>query len=188
MKKYLRLCMTTCLAAALFSCGSDDDNNEVADEVWKQKNEQAFADKAFDATFTRYTSLSNSGVLYYKQITPGNGKRIFYNSRVDVYYEGSLIDGTVFDKRDSTEHIPFKVAISSAVADNSSTTSTGYISGVIKGWTEILQLMTEGEEGVVWIPQEMAYGTEWDSGKVIPPYSTLLFKLKIEKVTWYDEI
>jgi FKBP-type peptidyl-prolyl cis-trans isomerase len=48
--------------------------------------------------------------------------------------------------------------------------------------------MTEGEEGEVWISQDMAYGTEWDNSKIIPPYSTLIFKLKIAKVIWYDEI
>jgi FKBP-type peptidyl-prolyl cis-trans isomerase len=187
MKNYVYLFMMMCLAVALPSCGDDDDNNEVVDEVWKQQNEKAFADKAFDPAFTRYTSLSNSGVLYYKQITQGNGKRVYYNSRVDVYYEGSLIDGVVFDKRDSTSHIPYKVAMSAAV-DNFTTTGTGYNSSVIKGWIEILQFMTEGEEGEVWIPQEMGYGVIQNNNSIIPSYSTLIFKLKIAKVTWYDEI
>jgi peptidylprolyl isomerase/FKBP-type peptidyl-prolyl cis-trans isomerase FklB len=187
MKKYVYLFMMMCLAVALPSCGDDDDNKEVVDEVWKQQNEKAFADKAFDPAFTRYASLSNNGVLYYKQITPGNGKRVYYNSRVDVYYEGSFIDGVVFDKRDSTSHIPLQVAMSAAVADYSTSTGTGYRS-VITGWTEILQFMTEGEEGEVWIPQEMGYGTTQDNSSTIPPYSTLIFKLKIVKVIWYDEI
>jgi FKBP-type peptidyl-prolyl cis-trans isomerase len=181
MKKYLYLFMMMCFAVALPSCGNDKDNNDEVDEVWKQQNEKAFADKAFDATFTPYSAVSNSGVLYYKQLTPGNGKRVFYNSRVDVYYEGSLIDGVVFDKRDSTDHVPFNVAISSAVSNST------YSSGVIEGWTEILQFMTEGEEGIVWIPQVMAYGAT-GQGETIPPYSTLIFKLKIDKVIWYDEI
>ncbi|MDR1203098.1 MAG: FKBP-type peptidyl-prolyl cis-trans isomerase [Tannerellaceae bacterium] len=187
MKKYVYLFMMMCLVVALPSCGKDDDDEEV-DEVWKKQNEQAFLDKAFDATFTSYSSLSGSGVLYYKQITPGNEKRIYYNSRVDVYYEGSFIDGIVFDKRDSTTYVPFNVAISSAVSNYNSTTGAGYSSGVIKGWIEILQFMTEGEEGEVWIPQEMAYGTVWDAAKTIPPYSTLIFKIKVDKVIWIDEI
>ncbi|MDR1403103.1 MAG: FKBP-type peptidyl-prolyl cis-trans isomerase [Tannerellaceae bacterium] len=189
MKKYVYLWTMMCFAVAFFSCGSDSDDNEEVDEAWKLQNEQAFADKAFDAAFTRYLSLSSSGALYYKQITPGNGKRIYYNSRAEVYYEGSFIDGTVFDKRDAAEYqIPFKVAISAAVSNYNATSATGYTSGVIQGWIEILQFMTEGEEGEVWIPQEMAYGTTWDYAKTIPPYSTLIFKIKISKVIWIDEI
>jgi FKBP-type peptidyl-prolyl cis-trans isomerase len=188
MKKYVYLFMMMCLAVALPSCGDDDDNNEVTDEVWKQQNEKAFADKAFDPAFTRYTSLSNSGVLYYKQITPGNGKRVYYNSRVDVYYEGSLVDGVVFDKRDSTNNVAYKLSMNSAVANYNSTTGIGYVPEFILGRGEILQYMTEGEEGEVWIPQEMGYGAIQSSSSTIPPYSTLIFKLKIAKVIWYDEI
>lgn len=188
MKKYLYLFMMMCLTVILPSCG-DDDDDEI-DEAWKQQNEQAFTNKAFDSNFTRITTLSNTGILYYRQIKPGNGKRVYYNSRVDVYYEGSLIDGTVFDKKDSTEHVPLNIAMSSEVANYNSTTGVGYASSsnFIRGWVEILQFMTEGEEGEVWIPQEMGYGSGWDKNKTIPPYSTLIFKLNVAKVIWIDEI
>ncbi|GHT30853.1 hypothetical protein AGMMS49574_11510 [Bacteroidia bacterium] len=185
MKKYLYIVFALCTVALLSSCGKDDKEDTI-DEVWKAENEQAFNAKTFDPNFTRRTAPNNGGILFYKQTKPGNGKPVFFNSRAEVYYEGSLITGVVFDKNDPQFDTPLRVALSSAVDNyNSATNPTGYTSGVIEGWKAILQYMTEGEEGEVWIPQELGYGAI-DRG-VIPPYSTLIFKLQVTKVIGIDE-
>jgi FKBP-type peptidyl-prolyl cis-trans isomerase len=180
IKKYVFLVFTVCAAVLLSSCGKDDDE-DVIDEAWKTENEQAFNAKTFDPSFTRHTALNNAGVVYYKQTKPGNGKPIYYTSRVEVYYEGSLINGVVFDKNDPQYGAPFKVAFSSDMVSKYPT-----YSGVISGWTTILQFMTEGEEGEVWIPQELGYGSV-ARGTDIPAYSTLIFKLQVSKVLGIDE-
>lgn len=185
MKKYVYLLMMMCLAVALPSCGDDDEDSTI-DEVWKQQNEQAFMDKAFDSAFTRLTALSNAGTLYYKQITPGNGKQVYYNSRVDVYYEGSYITGDVFYKKVEKYDTPIRIAVSSSVANYSSTTNPYGYRMDINGISEILQFMTEGEEGEVWIPQELGYGAmeQYNVMSVtvkMRPYSTLIYKIKIAK-------
>jgi len=183
MKKYLFIWIAVCCAISFASCGNDDE--DVVDDVWKLENEKAFNDKTFETSYSRFIAPSNTGVVFYKQIQPGNGKRIYYNSRVEVFYEGSLINGFVFDKKDAQYDVPLKVAVSPSVA------TTGGYSSVIEGWAVVLQYMTEGEEGEVWIPQELAYGTVDQTNTLgvitIPAYSTLIFKIKVTKVLGIEE-
>lgn len=80
--------------------------------------------------------------------------------RVEVHYEGRLIDGTVFD---------------SSIKRGKST-SFG-LNQVIKGWTEGLQLMVEGEKRRFYIPAKLAYGNRWMGN--IPPSSTLIFDVEL---------
>jgi len=83
---------------------------------------------------------------------------------VVVNYIGKLIDGTEFD---------------------SSTKNGGPVSfpvgGVIKGWTEILQLMTKGAHWKVFIPSDLAYGDR-GAGPTIPPGATLVFDIMLEDI------
>ena len=102
--------------------------------------------------------------LQYKVLRQGSGAVASTNDEVEVKYEGRLIDGTVFD--------------SSYTRDPQTTTFT--TSQVIKGWTEALTLMPEGSMWELYIPYDLAYG-ERDMGK-IPPFSTLIFKVELEKV------
>ena len=100
-----------------------------------------------------------SGVQY-KILQQGTGQIPNITSTVKVDYEGRLIDGTVFDSSyQRGKSASFKVT------------------GVIKGWTEVLQLMPVGSIWEVYIPQELAYGDQ-AQGK-IPPYSTLIFKIEL---------
>ncbi len=85
------------------------------------------------------------------------------SSRVEVHYEGKLLDGTVFD---------------SSVARGKSI-SFG-LNQVIKGWTEGVQLMVVGEKTCFVIPAEMAYGDR-AAGK-IPPGSTLIFDVELLEI------
>jgi len=98
--------------------------------------------------------------LQYKVLVQGTGEKATKESMVEVHYEGSLIDGTVFDssyKRNQTAS--FKPT------------------QVIKGWTEALQMMPTGSTWELYIPYNLAYGER--GNKNIPPYSTLIFKVQV---------
>ena len=104
--------------------------------------------------------VTESG-LQYEVLTEGTGAKPTAASSVRVHYTGSLIDGTVFDssvKRGTPAEFP--------------------VGGVIKGWTEALQLMTVGSKWRLTIPQELAYG-ERGAGASIPPFATLIFEVEL---------
>lgn len=99
--------------------------------------------------------------LQYKVLESGNGATPTAEATVEVNYEGKLIDGTVFDSSYARgESISFPVG------------------GVIKGWTEALQLMKEGDTWELSIPSELAYGAA-GAGAQIPPHSALIFKVEL---------
>ena len=104
--------------------------------------------------------------LQYKVLRQGTGAVAGPNDKVEVKYEGRLINGTVFDS--SYTRTP--------------QTTTFSPSQVIKGWTEALTIMQEGSMWELYIPYNLAYG-ERGAGADIPPYSTLIFKVEVEKVT-----
>jgi FKBP-type peptidyl-prolyl cis-trans isomerase FklB len=99
--------------------------------------------------------------LQYKVIKMGTGKKPKADQTVTVNYRGTLLDGTEFDdsyKRG--EPVTFQVG------------------GVIKGWTEALQLMPVGSKWQLFIPPDLAYGVR-GAGEVIPPNSTLIFEVEL---------
>lgn len=107
--------------------------------------------------------LENSGV-YYEVIKEGNGQIPADTSSVKVRYEGTLIDGTVFDgNMDAEKPITFRC------------------NNVIPGWTMALTHMPAGSKWKVYIPQEMAYG-EREAGDKIKPFSTLIFVIDLISV------
>ena len=104
--------------------------------------------------------VTDSG-LQYEILTEGNGAKPTAESTVRVHYTGSLIDGTVFDssvKRGTPAEFP--------------------VGGVIKGWTEALQLMPVGSKWRLTIPHNLAYG-ERGAGASIPPFATLVFEVEL---------
>ena len=101
--------------------------------------------------------------LAYQVLKEGNGATPKATDMVQVNYVGKLIDGTVFDESKGTP-AEFRV------------------DQVIKGWTEMLQLMKVGEKVKVVIPQELAYGARF-AGEKIPPFSTLVFEIELLKVS-----
>ncbi len=104
-----------------------------------------------------------SGVQY-KVLSPGTGKQPTLEDTVVCQYRGTLIDGKEFDssyKRGQPATFPVK--------------------GVIKGWTEVLQLMPVGSKWQVVIPPALAYG-ERGAGADIGPNATLIFEIELVAV------
>ena len=99
--------------------------------------------------------------LQYEVIKAGTGKKPKLTSRVRCHYEGTLIDGTLFD---------------SSVKRGQP--AVFGVNQVIKGWTEALQLMGEGAKWKLYIPSDLGYGSQ-GAGEMIPPYSTLIFEVEL---------
>ena len=180
---YIAFLFLCALSFSLVSCGSDDDddNTEVVyDEAWKAENEQAFEEKKSDPEFTEVKSTGNEGSILMKQLQAGDGERVYYTSRVKVYYKCSTIDGVVQDERSRPYDDPFRVAVSSGVADYDSSSNPEGYSTVIIGWTIALQQMRVGDKWEVWIPWQLAYGYEQKGD--IQPCSALIFEIEVVDV------
>lgn len=104
--------------------------------------------------------------LQYKVLKAGEGDSPDANDTVTVHYKGTLIDGTEFDssyKRGEPTSFP--------------------VNGVIKGWTEALQLMKPGAKYELYIPSDLAYGVNGPRpGSPIGPNATLIFEVELIKV------
>jgi len=102
--------------------------------------------------------------LQFEVITEGEGEKPTAESTVRTHYHGTLIDGTVFDSSyDRGQPAEFPVG------------------GVIKGWTEALQLMSVGSKYKLHIPHNLAYG-EQGAGGSIAPYSALVFDVELLEI------
>ena len=114
------------------------------------------------------TNASKEGVtvlesgLQYEVLAEGDGINMpKLEDNVTTHYHGTLMDGTVFDSSvDRGEPASFPV------------------NGVIKGWTEALQLMSVGSKWKLYVPYDLAYG-ERGAGPQIGPYSTLVFEVEL---------
>ena len=97
MKKYWHIALMLFCVLMITSCGDDDEALEV-DEVWKVQNEEAFQAQMLVPGFEQLSSQSNAGFILYKVLKTGESKEpIYYTSKVECYYKGTFIDGTVFD-------------------------------------------------------------------------------------------
>jgi FKBP-type peptidyl-prolyl cis-trans isomerase FklB len=116
------------------------------------------------------TNKSKEGVttlpsgLQYKILTAGEGKKPAASDTVVCNYRGTLIDGTEFDS--SAKH---------------GGPATFPVSGVIKGWTEALQLMPVGSKWQLFIPADLAYGDRGAGGN-IGPGATLIFEVELVSI------
>lgn len=125
---------------------------------YKEKIESEAKFMADNKTKEGVVTLPNG--IQYKIVKEGTGEKPTATDVVKVDYHGTLIDGTVFDSSvDRKQPATFNV------------------SGVIKGWTEVLQLMPVGSKWTVYIPYDLAYGAQ-DRG-TIKPFSTLIFDITL---------
>ena len=102
--------------------------------------------------------------LQYQVLKEGDGKKPSATDQVVCHYEGTLIDGTVFD---------------SSYKRNEP--ATFGLNQVIAGWTEGVQLMSEGAKYRFFIPYNLAYG-ERGAGAQIPPFAALVFDVELIQV------
>ena len=104
--------------------------------------------------------ITTESGLQYKVISEGAGKKPSEANVVTVHYTGKFLDGIVFDSSvERGEPVEFPVT------------------GVIRGWTEVLQLMPVGSKYQVWIPSDLAYGEQ--GNQMIKPNSVLEFEIEL---------
>lgn len=125
------------------------ESNKIAGEQFLQENKSKPGVKTLD------------NGLQYEILREGDGAKPSATDEVIVHYHGTLIDGTIFDSSvNRGESISFP------------------LNRVIKGWTEILQLMPVGSKWRVYIPHDLAYGDR-SAGPYIQPYSMLIFEIEL---------
>jgi FKBP-type peptidyl-prolyl cis-trans isomerase FklB len=123
------------------------------------------AEKFLAENKTKPGIVALPGGLQYKVLTAGNGPTPGSNDTVTVHYRGTLLDGTEFDS-----------------SHKRGQPATFSVTGVIKGWTEALQLMKVGSKWQLFIPPDLAYG-ERGYGSQIGPNTLLTFEIELVSTT-----
>ena len=146
------LILTTIAVLSIFSsCSNDDD--------LRAEEQQLLDQYLLDNNITVEPTASG---LYYIDTSLGMGSSPNAGNTVKVHYSGYLIDGTKFDSSyDRGE--PFEFILGAGQ--------------VISGWDEGIALMNEGGEATLIIPSDLGYGSTGAGS--IPPYSTLIFNVKL---------
>ena len=132
------------------------EQQEVAGKAAREAGENFLAENAK----REGVKVTETG-LQYEVLTPALGIKPTPTDTVTCHYEGRLIDGTVFDssyRRGEPASFPLQ--------------------GVIRGWTEGLQLMSIGSKFRSFIPFDLAYGAQGAGGS-IPPYAALIFDVEL---------
>ena len=148
---------------------SEDANNYFTATMTAEKRRQEDAYKKDNLNWMKENAKKEGVItlpsgLQYKVLTQGTGEVAGKEDNVTVRYEGKTIDGNVFDS--SYKRTP--------------DTTTFRPDQVIKGWTEALCMMPEGSKWMLYIPQDLAYGSR--PAGAIKPYSTLVFTVEVVKV------
>lgn len=140
--------------------------NEYLEKLQKGMEERAKAEGAkflADNKLKEGVQETASGLQYVVE-KEGNGVKPTAEDEVTVHYTGKLVDGTVFDS-----------------SVNRGEPATFPLNRVIPGWTEGVQLMSEGSKYTFFIPSDLAYGPQ-GVPNAIPPHSTLIFEVELLKV------
>ena len=170
MKKFLAIAMAAMLMTVMSSCGSgnasDTENttDTVADYGTEIKDNKTIGREFLEENAKNDSVIQTESGLQYMVLKEGTGAKPGPTDEVTVHYTGKLINGTVFDS--SVER---------------GEPATFPLNKVIPGWTEGLQLMSEGAKYRLFIPSELAYG-EKGAGEQILPNSTLIFDVELIKV------
>ena len=142
---------------------------EINTQIQARREEEAKVLAAEGESFLAENALRpevtvTASGLQYEVITTGEGEKPTAESTVRTHYHGTLINGTVFDSSyDRGQPAEFPVG------------------GVIKGWTEALQMMAVGSKWRLYVPHDLAYG-ERGAGASIAPYSTLVFDVELLEI------
>lgn len=140
---------------------------KLVNDYFKKLQEKHSAEKMDEGKKFLAENAKKQGVvnlpsgLQYEIITKGNGEKPILADKVTTHYHGTLINGTIFDssvKRGQPASFP--------------------VNGVIKGWTEALQLMPVGSKWKLYVPSDLAYG-EQGAGQTIGPNTTLIFEVEL---------
>ncbi len=145
-----------------FFTALDEQQKKAAEEAGKaarEAGEKFLAENAKKAGVV----VTASG-LQYEVLAEGNGRSPKATDTVRCHYEGTLIDGTVFD---------------SSYARNEP--AAFGLNQVIPGWTEGVQLMKEGAKYRFYIPFNLGYGAQ-GAGGAIPPYAALIFDVELLEI------
>jgi FKBP-type peptidyl-prolyl cis-trans isomerase len=132
---------------------------QVAGEANKKEGEAFLADNK-----SKEGVVALPSGLQYKVLKEGNGPKPTATDSVVCNYRGTLISGTEFDS--STKH---------------GGPATFPVNGVIKGWTEALQLMPVGSKWQLFVPSDLAYA-ERGAGADIGPNATLIFEVELVSI------
>ncbi|NLL13112.1 MAG: FKBP-type peptidyl-prolyl cis-trans isomerase [Fibrobacter sp.] len=149
-------------------------DEQMREKVKKAEDEKCAKNKAEGSKFLE-ENKSKDGVittasgLQYIVLKEGSGPKPKETDQVKVNYFGTLIDGTEFDNSYKRgQPAEFRV------------------SGVIKGWTEALQLMNTGSKFKIFVPSELAYGDR-SAGPQIGPGSVLIFEIELLEIVNTDK-
>ena len=151
MKKYISILLVLILSSCL---------NTESDNIPENVN-QTEADIIQYIEDNNLTAQRSDTGLYYIITEQGNGATPDNNSNVTVSYKGYFLNGSVFDQSNSTG-ITFN------------------LQQVIKGWTEGITYFNEGGEGILLVPSQLGYGSNYYKG--IPGGSVLIFDIKLINV------
>jgi len=108
--------------------------------------------------------ITTESGLQYEVLTQGSGRTPGLTDMVKVNYRGTLIDGREFDASNETP-------------------ASFRVNGVIRGWTEALQLMPEGSKWKLYIHPDLAYGANPRPGGIIEPNHALIFEIELLEIT-----
>ena len=170
---------------------------EETDEVGRYDDWRARNDAFIDSLYTVYTTQPDRGGLdsihlisapdkfiFYKTltpVTPNDGTPVYgdtplYTESVSTYYKGAYINKDIFDGNFTGVDPNL----------NFDSPTTFGVSGVVVGWTEMLQRMKVGERRLMYIPWEFGYGendyTAYGSTKTIPGGSVLIFDMQLMSI------
>lgn len=143
---------------------------EIINAYFTELQEQSFAEVKNEGKLFLEENAKKEGVvtlpsgLQYEIITEGKGEKPGLTDVVTTHYHGTLIDGNIFD---SSVHRGQPASFP--------------VNGVIKGWTEALQLMAVGSKWKLYVPYQLAYG-EQGAGQAIGPYTTLIFEVELLEI------